>query len=759
MNIAINMEEIIKDANFINIINKLISEGNKVYILINKNYLENINTRNIIDKYLKKINLNYTDTIYFDSSNELDLLKIRNISYIVDSKLQTKLANIPLVHIKSVINQNGILNFMSASEVYDHIKEYKEKMEKHIQDPITVMSGVPSVDKIWTRQYNIDQININTQNMNIYDYVRLNNLDNMDSVALRYFGNTITFKEMFDKVDEYAKTLKSNGIKEGDVVTICMPNTPEGVIAFFAVNKIGAIASMLHPLLKGNDILDTLEKTKSKYMVMADMCYKEVSKIIDKSSLEKVVVVSPADSMPILNGLPIGIKVLYLSKEFVGKTKDQLKHFKLSLVKNFIPKQYTCIKKKITTEITKLEENIKSIPYGDLYIKWEDEVKNTNYNEEINSSYKPGSVSVLLRTGGTTGTSKLASLTNENVINNTSQLRDTIPSYKKGDELLAISPIFHGFGLVDSVITALSVNMSVDLHPQYNKSIFVKSLLKNKPTLVLGVPTLFKSLINNPIFDGKDLSFLKVLISGGDTLDEKLKSEINEWLRNHNAPNPIFSGIGLTEATAAVAFTGLNSDKELSVGYPLPMNGIKIIDPETGKELGYGEVGELCVSGPTVMDSYYKNEQETKNVFLDGNQKWLRTGDMCYLADNGEICFIDRNKNVIIVSGVNVYSNEIEAELLKIPEIDSCAVIGIPHPYKMNVPKAYVVLRKGIVLDEELKSKIIYCCNSKLDNYHRIYDLEQIDKIPLTSLNKVKYTELREMAMAQLENNEKVNQR
>lgn len=752
MNIAINLEELTKDSNFVNVINDLVVTGNKVYVLVNTDKFN----ENEVKNYLGSFNINFTDTVYFDSKNQLEILKLKNINYVVDNTLNGSF-NVPIAHIK---DKTYDLNFDSAFELFNHIREYKQKYERFIEDPITVLSGIPSVDKIWNRKYNINQMSVQTQNMSIYDYVRLNNLNNLDSVALRYFGSTMTFRELFDKVDEYAKTLKANGVKEGDVVTICMPNTPEGIIAFFATNKIGAVASMLHPLLKSNDILDTLQKTESKYMVMADMCYKEVSKIIDKTKLEKVVVVSPSDSMPILSGIPVGIKLLYVSKEMFKKTKNRLKYLRLSLVKKFIPKQYTCIKKKITKEIDNLEENIKSIPYNGLYIKWEDEIKNSaNYNEEIISVYKPGSVAVLLRTGGTTGTSKLASLTNENIINNTSQLRDTIPSYKKGDELLAISPIFHGFGLVDSVITALAVNMSVDLHPQYNKNIFVKSLLKNKPTLVLGVPTLFKSLVNNPVFDGQDLSFLKVLISGGDTLDEKLKGEINEWLKKHNAPNPVFSGIGLTEATAAVAFTGLNAEKDLSVGYPLPLNNVKIIDPETGKELNYGEVGELCISGPTVMDGYFKNEKETKHTFLDEEKKWLRTGDMCYLADNGEICFVDRNKNVIIVSGVNVYSNEIEAELLKIPEIDSCAVIGVPHPYKRNVPKAYVVLRKGITLDDELKAKIVHCCNSKLDTYHKVYDVEQIEKIPITNLNKVNYNELREMSMKELEESEKVKQR
>ncbi|MBE6149910.1 MAG: hypothetical protein E7170_04240 [Firmicutes bacterium] len=761
MKIAINLEDIIKDNNFVNISKELLQNGNKIYLLIDREYLH-FQTPEIVKQYIKELNINFTDAILFNKENELELLNLKNIGYLIDSNVNIENeVNMPIARISNKESKTkNVLNFNNSNEIHNNINEYIEKYKKHIEDPITVMSGIPSIDKVWTRQYNIDQMNVQSQNMSVYDYVKLNNKDNMDSVALRYFGKPITFKEMFDKIDEFARTLKNNNIKQGDVVTICMPNTPEGVIAFFATNKIGATASMLHPLLKGNDILDTLEKTNSKYMVMADTCYKEVSKIADKTNLEKIVVVSPADSMPILDGIPKGIKILYTAKERFKNAKKRFNLLKLSVIKSFIPSQYTCIKKKIANEIDKTKEQISSIPYNDLYIKWADEIKNnSNYDEEITSVYNPESIAVLLRTGGTTGTSKLAALTNENINNNASQVRDSIPPYKKGDELLAISPIFHGFGLVDSVIAPLSFNMSVDLHPQYNKSIFVKSLLKNKPTLILGVPTLFKSLISNPAFDGQDLSFLTTLISGGDTLDEKLKNEINTWLKEHNAPNPIFSGIGLTEAAAAIAFTGVNSEKELSVGFPLPLNNIKIINPETEQELGYGEVGELCIKGPSVMAEYYKNEEETKHSYLDENMEWLRTGDMCYLAENGEICFIDRNKNMIIVSGVNVYSNEIEAELLKIPEIDSCAVIGIPHSYKMNVPKAYVTLRKGFVLDEELKAKIMHTCNSKLDKHHQVYELEQIEKIPLTPLNKINYNELRNLSLNKLEENDKIKQR
>jgi long-chain acyl-CoA synthetase len=188
-------------------------------------------------------------------------------------------------------------------------------MKKHIEDPITVLSGKPSIDKIWSRTYSLAQQDINFNEMSIWEYIYLANYGREDEVALRYFGKTMTFKELYKKVDQFALNLVDQGVKQGDVVTICMPNTPEGVIAFLATNKIGAVASMIHPLLKGNDILDTLESTRSKVMVMADTSYNEVSKIIDNTDLQKVYVVSPGDSMPVISNIQPGIKFIYFAKE------------------------------------------------------------------------------------------------------------------------------------------------------------------------------------------------------------------------------------------------------------------------------------------------------------------------------------------------------------------------------------------------------------------------------------------------------------
>lgn len=763
MKIAINLSVIVKNPNFINTIIDLMKKGNRVYIFVDYTEKYGNDTKNVkiirkeVKSWLEKKQIPFTDIICVDAINKTKILNIMNVGYTIDDDKRV-FENLSENNFVAFVGSNDELNsikhpsisLITAEEILAHFNSYYHYFMKNISDPIMPLSNLPSIDKIWRRKENADQRNVNIPDMSVWEYLYLNNFSNMDALALRYFGKKITFEELFKQVDDYAKVLKLNGIKSGDIVTILMPNTPEAVIAFLATNKIGAIANLLHPLLKAEDIESTLQKTQSSYMIMADMCYKEVKKVLPNTNIKKVVVVSPSDSMPIIGGLPAGIKFLYIAKEKFKNAMIKARKFKLQVAKLFTPNKYSCIIKKIEGQISSLEEELEEIPFNETFVKWKDEIKKSKlYNGKIEPVYIPEAPAVLLKTGGTTGKAKLAVLTNENITANTSQLRDTIPSYEKGNELLAISPIFHGFGLVDSIVTALAVNMSVDLHPQYNKPIFIKAVLKNKPTLILGVPTLFKSLISNKRFNRKSLPFAKVWISGGDTLAIELQERINAWRKEHNAPNPLFSGIGLTEATAAIGFTGLNSSNPYSVGFPLPLNEVKIVKQGTEEELGYNEIGELCIIGPTTMKEYYHDEEETSIVYKkhqDG-KTWLHTGDLCYLDEQGEICFVGREKNVIIVSGVNVYSSEIEPTILEIPEIEDCAVVGIPHQYKMNVPMAFVVLRKGRTLDNNLKEKIIQYCSSKLDAYHRIYDVIQIDTLPLTNLNKVQYNKLREIAL------------
>ncbi len=763
MKISINGELILQNPIYIDIINLLSRSGYRVHITCDIQHSDQVK------EILKEKKCVYEDIKFYNFENKYKIYQINNYSYILDNDLHfldddinsmfASTSKFCIVNdlIKETKKENVIVTSEIKNIIPDIIK-YEKNIKEYIEDPITVLSGKPSIDKPYKKYYTIDQTNINIPNMNIWEYISLSNYGREDEVAIRYFGATLTFRDLTEKVNDFSQNLINNGVKPGDVVTICMPNTPEGVIAFLATNKIGAVANMLHPLLKADDIKDTLQLTQSKIMIMADMCYPEVNKIIGDTNLNKVIVTSPSDSMPIVSNIQFGIKLLYIAKEKIKKLKNKTKLKKLKVSLRLLDNSISTIENSLSLEISKLESSLKKISYKDkLFIKWKDFNKNSAYSynvETINNHYS-GKGAVLLRTGGTTGKSKLAELSNENVIANLSQVRESLIGYKTGDEVLAISPIFHGFGLIDSVLAAMALNMSVDLHPQYNKPIFIKSMLKNKPRVILGVPTLWKNVINDKKLKDSDLEGSDLWISGGDSLPEELKSQINQFKKNHNNDNNLLSGYGFTEGGAAITLSSKDSDTPHTVGRPLPHNIFKIVNKETQEECGYNEVGEILVSGPTIMNGYYlKPDSTDRAISIDSDgRRWYHTGDLAYMNETGEVCFAGRDKNMIVVSGINIFGSEIEPIISKIPEVLDCAVVGMKHNIKMNVAMAYVVLKEGMVLTEELKNKIIESCNSQVDAYHKIYDVVQIDKIPLTSLSKIDYKILATMNDERYNNN------
>ncbi len=742
MNIGIDLSSFLKNEFLINdILNKYSSNKKHLkkvlikYLLNNINYsaLKDFNVLNhnsinlfiftpfensyikiIIEELLKEKEINFFEIICCEKKYRNELIKNRNIFYMISKNASF------LDEVNSYVKQclflgihDNYLSFSSNTNVFNYIFENQKRMERQIKDPITVLSNVPSIDKIWTRNFSINQATVDIKrNMNVCDYIYSNVCNNLDAKALNFIlegtSKTFTFKEIYEAIDKMAAELKNNFENvSNEVIAVCSPNTPEAIISVLAINKVGATCLLLHPLLLKNDIKDSLIETKAKMIITTDVTKNTISEIVDDTYVEKIFVSSVARS----SKLPI--KVLYNLKNLTSNPKLFKKGPKEASINKLI---------------------IKS-------------AKNNN----TESNYIPNKIAFLLKTGGTTNKSKLVSITNENIIANIEQLKYTIPSYKPFDVIEGITPLFHGFGLVDVILTGWSANLTIDLHPRYSEKSFAASIKKNKPSLILGVPTLYKKMLYNKYIKKGYYPYLEVMISGGSILEKGLKNDINNWRYEHGMTNPIFNGYGLTQSTSAIGFTGLNATHEDSVGFPLPYNNVKVVSLTDGHELGYNEVGELCVSGPTIMKGYYHNKKETeKNLKEENGKLWLHTEDICTILENGEICFVDRNNALIIVSGVNIYRSEVEKVVNELDEVDECAVVAIPHEFKMNVPKAYVVLKNKLILTDELKEKFKQYCNSKLDVYHKIYDFEQIEKLPLTNLTKVDYKilEAREQNMA-----------
>lgn len=560
----------------------------------------------------------------------------------------------------------------------------------------------------WRKYYRRKHMNIRLKDENIYQFLlkKIEKYDYYDKTAISYYGTKITYRNLIKKINEVSRKFLSIGVKKFDIVSIISANTPEALYAFYALNKIGAVPNMLHPLLSQNEIKNALNKYETKYVVALDTTIKTINKIIDDTKVEKVIVLSPAASMNIF------MKTLYFFKTIKNKKK--------------------------------LDKN--------KYIKWNKFLKIKYKGVYYDRTPKKDEPALILQSGGTTGVPKGIVLSNGNINASTIAALNAYPDLNKDDRILGIMPIFHGFGLEVSINDAFCCGAEVVLVPIFKAQEFHKLLIKYKPTVLVGVPTLFEALTKNEHMENVDLSNLKYVISGGDTLNKQRVEAINNFLHMHGSRTNMIQGYGLTEAVAAACVDLRNLSRPGTIGIPWPGIYIGIFEPNTENRVDYDEDGEICICGPTVMLGYYNDEAETNLVLRhhrDGNV-WLHTGDIGSMDEDGFITYKQRLKRMIISSGFNVYPSQIEEVLEKHEAIEAVSVIGIPHPYKMEVPKAFVVLKKGYKLDEELKDSLIKHCKKSLSTYSVPKEYEELDRLPKTMLGKVDFKKLKEDSIKEM---------
>ena len=547
-------------------------------------------------------------------------------------------------------------------------------------------------NKITFPDYNLYQVMVNCAKNHPYYY------------AYDYLGTKVTFQEFLAYIDDAAIAFRSLGVRRGDVVSILLPNVPEALVSLYALNKIGAIVEMIHPLSSEVEIKNYLNNTGSVLLIMVDFCYEKVKNIIHDTMVYKTIVCSVSNSMPMLTT--------------------------------------------IGYEVTKGYKMLMKTPFrrGD-FISWprfmgEAKRYKMNYTPEV----KGEDPAVILHSGGTTGSPKSIVLSNNNFNALMVQVQSDLTNRELGDVVLGILPIFHGFGLGVTMHCAFSMGMEVVLVPQFNAKTFDKLIMKYKPSIIVGVPTLFEALTN--ITDKKlDLSSLKYVISGGDSLNYNLTRKINDYISAHNGSVRVCQGYGMTEALGAVS-CGYRDEfnKETSIGIPFPGDDIRIFKPNTQIELPYGETGEICISGPTVMMGYLDNEKETNEILQlhkDG-KIWLHSGDMGYMDSDGVLFYKQRMKRMIVSSGFNVYPNQIENVILSHEAVLNCTVVGIPHPYKQQVAKAVIVLKSGISPSHAIKASIKELCEKNLAKFSQPYEYEFRKSLPKTLIGKVDFRKLQE---------------
>ena len=525
-----------------------------------------------------------------------------------------------------------------------------------------------------------------------------------DAPALNFMGKYTTYKTFVEKIEMTAGAFLKAGIKKDDVVTICMPNTPQGVICLYALNRIGAIANMVHPLSSGKNITFYLDYSDSKMILTLDQFYTKVEKAVEESKNDvKIIVARIQEELPLVKA--VAFKYL--------KNRENLKY-----------------------------------PGKDGLV-WSDFVKTGKGVELPPIEFDKNKAAVILYSGGTSGTPKGIYLSDWNFNCLGMQVGEISGcNIDYGCKFLSVMPIFHGFGLGIGIHTVLENGAMCILIPQFTKESYAKDVLKHKPNFIAGVPTLYEALLKVDIFDGADLSFLVGVFSGGDALSPELKKRADQFFKDHNANLQIREGYGLTECVTASCVTPNDKAKVGSIGLPLRDMVYRIVEPGTFNYLPAGEMGEIIISGPTLMLGYKDAEEENaKTIRTDENgTRWLFTGDAGSMDEEGYVYFKQRMKRMIVTSGYNVYPSHIENMIDKHESVDYCCVIGVKDPYKMQRVRAYVVLNKGVEASDATKQSILDHCKEYLDVFERPKEIIFRDELPKTLVGKVAYRYLEEEA-------------
>jgi long-chain acyl-CoA synthetase len=584
---------------------------------------------------------------------------------------------------------------------------------------MTVSESEKIMDKPWTLQYDPGMTEtLNYPDKTLYEMLVRTENNFPFSTAISFEKHRISFRSLLFQVDAIALALKELGLKRGDVATICLPNIPQAVVFFYAVNKIGVIANMVHPKTPAFELKDFITSTRSEYLIILD------------AFLPKHVAM--------LSQIPI-------KSIFVASITDYLSSSKRA---GFI--------------LTK-GRKIPRIPADKKYITWH-ELKKRGFAaryaaESLAASFQyerplePASPAVYLHSGGTTGTPKTIVLSSQNInvlAVQGPQIVNIPDPFETGVapclSMVTILPLFHGFGLCMGMHTMICNAITSILVPQFTPDSLAKVIMKERPAFIAAVPTLYEGILKSTLLRKANLSFLQCCFCGGDSLSPDLKDRFEAFIHERGSGISLREGYGLTETVTVCCVNPEYKSRKESVGLPLPDISMKIVEPGTHNEVPAGEKGEICVCGPTTMLGYLGDPQGTTTAVQrhgDG-QMWVHTGDYGSVDEDGFFHFTQRIKRIIKVSGIPVFPSQIEAVISSVPGIHSVCAIAVSDPYRIHVVKAIVVASAPHTEEHlmKIKSDILAACEERLISYSRPALIEFRDHLPQTLVGKIDYIAL-----------------
>lgn len=559
-----------------------------------------------------------------------------------------------------------------------------------------------SEQRPWLAFYDSKYINQTLPACTAFEYVCQQNKGRLNETALEYFGRKITYADFIVQVKRTTAALRAMGVQKGEILTVVSVMTPEIIYLFYAADRMGATLNLVDPRYSAEGIHDYITEVNSRILVCLNVTYDRCVQAAKRTHVEKVLVLSPANSLPM--PLQLGYKM---------KNPDRNR-------------------------------------YASNVIHWNDFIQKGKGQNTTAEPFDPAHACVVVHTGGTTGSPKGVMLSDSNFNAIAQQFAAFDQLMCRGQKLMNIMPPFIAYGYACGVHLPLSLGLTVLIVPNLDPAKLGSLVLKHKPEHMFGVPSHYQQMAADPKLKDADLSFIRNYAAGGDSIAQGAEQTVNDFLAAHGVQHAMAKGYGMTEVSSAATAAAGHNNKPGSVGIPLVNTLVSVFDPGTDHELPIGQRGELCISGPTLMLGYYGMPEETANLLRrhsDG-RVWAHTGDLGYMDKQGFVYVESRIKRIIIRhDGFKVFPSMIENVISRHPAVQQCSVVGCADKEHVQgrLPFVYLVLEPSAVAKKkQIIRELREMCAEGLPEYVQPIAYKFISSMPMTPIGKVDYRRLEE---------------
>lgn len=537
------------------------------------------------------------------------------------------------------------------------------------------LTGYPSIDKPWLKYYSEEAINTPLPECTLFEMLWKNNKDHQDNIALNYYDRKITYGQLFDGIEKAAKAFSALGVQHGEIVAICSVNTPETLYVLYALNRLGAIANMIDPRTNTDGVQHYLEECNIRFVITIELAYPLFAKVENNYRIEKIISVSAADSLP-------------QPKKFLYRLKN---------------KQPV------------LRENA---------MTWTEFIEAGDGIAVQDVPYQKDCCCVIAHTGGTTGTPEGVMLSNDNINAVMYGYRYLGIPFEQKQRFFNDLPPFIVYGLCLATHTTLCYGLEVIYYPVFDSKAFPKMFAKYKPHHFAAVPDHLKFMAQDKTTRNMNLDFFITAAAGGDAVSKDLENTCNQYLSKQNCPYPVVKEYGMTELAATAVTSTPYANAVGSVGIPLVFNTIKIMDPDTGKELPYNQTGEIWISGSSIMLGYYNKPEETKKIIVidESGTRWIRTGDLGHITEDGLLFHEGRIRRIYPTTyegqPAKIFPMLVEECVRKSEIVSDCVVVGrLKGNSTAYESIAYVILKNQDTEPNVVKAELEALCRKNTPSY------------------------------------------